>query len=138
MGHSKFIKYKYDGNKLVITTYNPHVGVCPKCGDEGYKSPRESVKRLNGEIVQRYTCNGCNYSGAGDKFGLSRELTKPLKVEIIEGIGVCPSCKSENVAFPSGSQSHYSSTHEKFVIYKQMKCRSCGYKGRDKMFGVMK
>ena len=136
MGHSKLVRYKHEGDKLLKITYKPYMGVCPKCGDAGLKSPRETAKRLNGEIVQRYTCNECKYSGTGDKFGLPREKVKPISIEVIEGVGTCPRCNAQNVGFPDGSQRHYAFTFGRIVVYKQMKCRECGYKGRYKLFGV--
>jgi C4-type Zn-finger protein len=136
MGHAMLVRYKHEGDKLLKITYKPYIGICPKCGDGGLKSPRETTKRLDGEIVQRYTCNACKYSGTGDKFDLPRAKAIPLSVETIEGIGTCPRCNAQNVSFPDGSQSHYASTIDKVVVYKQMKCRECGYKGRYKMFGV--
>lgn len=130
------IRYKHVGDKLIKITYKNYIGVCPKCGDGGYKSPRETTKRLNGEIVQRYTCIACMYSGTGDKFGLPRAKAIPISVETIEGIGTCPRCNVKNVSFPDGSHKYYAFTTDKIVTYKYLKCRECGFRGRYNKFGV--
>jgi len=138
MGHDKLVRYKHEGDKLLKITYNPYIGVCPKCGDGGLKSPREVThpRIMIGEEVQRFSCNACDYSGTGDKFGLSREPITPLKVEIIEGTGVCPACGAEHVSFPNGSQRYYAFTFGKYVDYTYLKCRECEYRGTIEKFGV--
>lgn len=138
MGVPKSIRYKHEDGKLFKIHYPVFKGMCPKCGDDGVKTSREiTFPRIrNGEKVQRFSCNACDYSGTGDKFGLSREPITPLKVEIIEGTGVCPVCGAEHVSFPNGSQRYYAFTFGKCVDYTYLKCRECGYRGTIEKFGV--
>jgi RNase P subunit RPR2 len=134
----KLIQFKHEDGKLIKTTYKGYIGICPKCGDEGVKSPRETTTRIRNdrEVVQRFTCHSCNFSGTGDKFGLSREPVTPISIEVIEGVGTCPKCNAENVAFPNGSHKYYSFTKDEIVTYKYLKCYECGYRARVTMFRV--
>lgn len=136
MSWDKLVRYKHEDGKLIKTFYDEYKGVCPKCGDGDIKSPREVTKLLNGEMVQRFTCNACDFTGTGDKFDLPRTPVIPKRIEVVEGVGKCPRCGKENVSFPNGSHRHYSTSFRKLIIYKYLKCRDCGYRGRIEKFGV--
>jgi predicted RNA-binding Zn-ribbon protein involved in translation (DUF1610 family) len=132
------ISFKHVGDKLIKKTYSGYMGVCPKCGDGGVKSPRETTKRIRNdrEIVQRFTCNNCHFTGTGDKFGLSRNPVKPISIETISGVGTCPKCNAENTAFSDGGHKYYAFTKDEVVEYKYLKCHECGYRARYTKFGV--
>ena len=130
------ITYKHVGDKLIKKTYNVFKGVCPYCGDDGVKLLNEVVKTNKGESVQRFICPKCRHTGAGNKFGLSREPVKPISEEIIEGIGTCPSCGSVNRSFANGSDYWHIKNSDEVSVYKYLRCRECGYRARYIKFGV--